>query len=382
MDSSYIPHFLFSGSIVISMYHHINRHLSYFADKCTRALHKVLPVHIQHTLRESGFIKYLNDYAVYSVGLAFAVSRPSLLVKHFHIGNQLDQVQYGKTKKHVFDVFRQTSKSNSNSDGLSSRATILFFVHGGAWGCGYPWQYRVVADGIGAVVEADFVVVLGFPTYPESSIIDQRECISEGLKRMHQTMCDLNASGVQYDVVLCGHSSGAASCALYIAEQIRRNLVIGSELDTEIWRRVKAFIGLSGPYDIVKHYEFEKARGVHEISPLKAAAGGLAGLASCSATLLLQQYAERLPLSFPIHLPYTILLHGTEDHVVPITSTEEYADALRKWGVAGELLRPRISHMEPLLDGAMYVEGGKNVTMQHLEAAWSNYRDVEKHLIL
>jgi hypothetical protein len=41
--------------------------------------------------------------------------------------------------------------------------------------------------------------------------------------------------------------------------------------------RIKSFIGLSGPYDITDHYEFESNRimgpikGVHEISPMKPA---------------------------------------------------------------------------------------------------------------
>jgi hypothetical protein len=36
---------------------------------------------------------------------------------------------------------------------------------------------------------------------------------------------------------------------------------------------VRAFIGVSGVYDIDKHYKHEKSRGVHEISALKPANG-------------------------------------------------------------------------------------------------------------
>ena len=37
----------------------------------------------------------------------------------------------------------------------------MIFVHGGAWGSGNKWEYRLIAKGIGEVINAKAIVILG-----------------------------------------------------------------------------------------------------------------------------------------------------------------------------------------------------------------------------
>ncbi len=62
-----------------------------------------------------------------------------------------------------------------------------------------------------------------------------------------------------------------------------------AETDT---RMPALFIGMSAVYDIAKHYEFERSRGVHELSMMKRAMGGHGGFAAASPSVILQAAAD------------------------------------------------------------------------------------------
>ncbi|CAM9434541.1 unnamed protein product [Sphacelaria rigidula] len=79
------------------------------------------------------------------------------------------------------------------------------------------------------------------------------------------------------EVYLMGHSSGSHISLLYLIrreEERRRGASTRSGDSMEKELEVEGLIGLSGVYDVHRHYLFESWRGVHEISPLKASHGG------------------------------------------------------------------------------------------------------------
>ena len=81
-----------------------------------------------------------------------------------------------------------------------------------------------------------------------------------------------------------GHSSGAHIALLMVVDQIKR-LILLEESKTMIRKEKKPviqqstlpyvdrFVGISGPYNISDHFDYEAARGVEELSPMKAACG-------------------------------------------------------------------------------------------------------------
>eukprot|EP01036_Dinobryon_divergens_P024998 gene24998-33502_t len=254
---------------------------------------------------------------------------------------------------------------------------VLIFVHGGAWGSGRPYQYRLSACGIGSAIEARAVVVVGYPYYPEDRILQQRDSILEAIDfiKSNPSVQELlgNANrengGRETIYVLSGHSSGANLCALA--------QLAGVDPPADV------LIALSGVYDITDHYRFEAGRRVHEISPMKAAAGDRMGFPLCSPTQILLDMtmaAEAATLesdtSYPrqsISFPYTIILHGSEDDVVPLSSSERFARALVGAGVRCDMVIPPYGHLEPLLELLDASSPQPPITAQLLRGCWMKY---------
>jgi hypothetical protein len=152
---------------------------------------------------------------------------------------------------------------------------------------------------------------------------------------------------------------------------------------------VDTLIGLSGVYDIENHYFWEKGRGVHEISPMKPAALGMENFHMCSPTKLLEQnlmivfdsnklstekvkeviYEERIKRLFP----FTLLVHGTEDDVVPFTSTLEFSNELNKKKIANEVMYFKGDHAAPIIDIMLAQE---TLFKQKLRTFWNRYKKV------
>lgn len=108
---------------------------------------------------------------------------------------------------------------------------------------------------------------------------------------------------------------------------------------------VDSFVGLSGPYDISHHFDYEAARGVEELSPMKPSCGySRDGFRHHSPALRLQACLSFTPPSVDstirnepskgiIGFPITLLVHGIDDTTVPFTATAEAAKVLRSCGV-------------------------------------------------
>ena len=64
------------------------------------------------------------------------------------------------------------SLSSPDDDGRTPVRGAVFFVHGGAWGSGMPWMYRLVAP---TFLRLDLaVIVVGYRTYPDASTINEQ----------------------------------------------------------------------------------------------------------------------------------------------------------------------------------------------------------------
>ena len=102
------------------------------------------------------------------------------------------------------------------------------------------------------------------------------------------------------------------------------------------------FVGLSGPYDISHHFDYEAGRGVEQISPMKPICG---------------HTRENFRSASPVHrflsllrddggddeyddgvavqrlAPPILLVHGMEDSTVPFTATADAGRTLRSCGL-------------------------------------------------
>ncbi|KAL8588926.1 hypothetical protein ACOMHN_012964 [Nucella lapillus] len=92
----------------------------------------------------------------------------------------------------------------------------------------------------------------------------------------------------------------------------------------DLAQSIKAFVGLAGVYHIGDHYQFETWRGVEHLSGMMPAMYGPEHFERFSPSTIL------LSLEAPISLPRIVLVHGTEDCMVPVTSSQKFTERLSR----------------------------------------------------
>lgn len=148
-------------------------------------------------------------------------------------------------------------------------------------------------------------------------------------------------------VTICGHSSGAHIAMLLIVHRIEgmmtslqdisANVVVSSAKANHLFG-FDSYVGISGPYDISHHFDYEAARGVEEFSPMKPVCGNTReAFRENSPALRLQavlakvkECEERYVLPFA---PKFAFVHGIDDGTVPFTATAEAARIVRSCGL-------------------------------------------------
>ncbi|KAK6187961.1 hypothetical protein SNE40_005877 [Patella caerulea] len=90
----------------------------------------------------------------------------------------------------------------------------------------------------------------------------------------------------------------------------------------DLCKSIKGFIGIAGVYHIRDHYLHEATRGVEDISSMGQAMYGEDHFDRFSPTVIVKN------LKSSISLPKTVLVHGTDDIVVPLESSTRFGEAL------------------------------------------------------
>jgi acetyl esterase/lipase len=293
----------------------------------TRILSRLIPLGTQRSIRDSGLFRGISDFLSAVLAGMFVLYEPRLLINYLKLSKQVTVKYYGDSPSHYLDLidmkgYSEQGNLDTQTDPSLQQDKVLVFVHGGAWGSGAPWMYRFCAYGLAYALDVNYVAVVGYPVYPQATILEQATHIVAAVTFL-QTKASSNCIPENALYILSGHSSGAnvSFLACWIsAVQHNRKLV-------------DLFIGLSGVYDLVKHNGYEANRGVAEISPMTAAAGGYDLLHSCSPSLMLQRSAEvnTTRAQLEMHLPPSVVIHGTDDTTVPVYSTVEFEEGLIKW---------------------------------------------------
>jgi len=374
-------------------------------DQLTRFLGTILPLDTQHSFRDNGYFRAVADTAV-------KLTCPSLGIRHWteckefielsriqsHSNNGKDtsiednnnskrkrrrrwtrrKIAYGDHSMQYIDLFLPTSpaaESNTTTKKYDSRIPVrgtIFFVHGGAWGAGHPWMYRLVAP---TFLKLNFAVcIVGYRTYPDAKDIieDQTKDVQLAWKKCGSVLNELVVpiSGKEWvGNVVMGHSSGAHVGLLMLVEWVD-NQMKNNQSDNSISKQQypwipNYFIGLSGPYDISYHFDYEGGRGVEQISPLKPICGHTrenftrASPVKRLLALLPKQTndSSRSDSTIQKLMPPILLVHGIEDTVVPFTATSDAGRQLRSCGLeCDEIYLSETSHQDVIM---MFMLGGK-----------------------
>jgi predicted esterase len=306
------------------------------ADAFTRWLGGVWwSVPSQNAFRDAGYFRFTADALVIATVPMLAIAHPKASLQYLRLSKQCQRIHYGRHPRQYCDLFLPHS---------SPPRRWIFFVHGGAWGSGMPWMYRLVANPF--LQQGWGVIIVGYRTYPDGTVEDQIEDLERAGQALRQQYNKVLGS---CPITLMGHSSGAHIALLLKIKRIQEKLFSSRPGQSEdknaisdlspLLKRMEfdSFVGLSGPYDISHHFDYEAGRGVEEISPMKPANGYTRqAFRDNSPALRLQSTLRSLPQEDGVLdqlLPRLALFHGIEDDTVPFTATAEAARVLRACGL-------------------------------------------------
>ncbi|XP_041485044.1 probable isoprenylcysteine alpha-carbonyl methylesterase ICMEL2 [Lytechinus variegatus] len=307
---------------------------------------------------EDKYKRALNPSRVLKV--SYAVAEQFTLVRFlplnikwsllYRAGNKvMKDVEFG-VNGNTLDVWTPYSTSNTYPE---PTRPVMVFVYGGAWGSGDKAMYGLLAqeimDNLGALV-----VIPNYSIYPKGDVKEMIRDVHDTIAYIkspsfHETFHDVD----QNKIILFGHSAGAHLCAQSVIELAEGLLERSAsdrpadgikveerdgmtEVDTaklldssafspsELLSSIRGVVGVGGVYQIMDHYHHESWRGVEDLSPMWRAMNGLENFDHFSPTervlKMSQEQIERLP---PIYL-----IHGTDDKVVPLSSTEKFSTTL------------------------------------------------------
>ena len=210
------------------------------------------------------------------------------------------------------------------------------------------------------------VAIAGYRTYPDAEVTGQVADLGEALNDLSRRKPDLFRTNVgdeeNLGTCIVAHSSGAHIALLLIVEQIRKHLesvsisINHDRFPVGISPSFDTFIGLSGPYAISHHFDFEASRGVEELSPMKPVCGYSreefkTNSPAIRLARLLRAFPESEASCIDKFIPQLLLVHGMEDSTVPFTATSEAASILRSCGVqkCDELYIGKTGHQETVM---------------------------------
>ena len=277
---------------------------------------------ILNHLRDSGMGRFIADSLVFFGIPSIVKNNWSSVQTFFKLTKMKLNVQYGKHPSQAIDLFVPSKPKG-----------LIFFVHGGAWGSGMPWMYRLVAD---PFLNLDLAVaIVGYRTYPDGSVQDQVDdleaaihCLSNKFPHLVQGTTDGSECEWQ-GISLIGHSSGAQFSMLMISQRIVSSITNQISSNVTLFDNV---ICLSGVFSISDHYQHESSRGVEELSPMKPACGYTLDNMDFYSPSLRLSTVPRGSLKY-VTSPKIFILHGLEDDTVPFTSSRKGAKLMRAWGL-------------------------------------------------
>jgi len=234
----------------------------------------------------------------------------------------------------------------------------IVFLVGGAWGrCNLNFSPSVASS----FVKSNIAVI--YPSYrgfPDGDIGDAKSNINALMQWILKYGPTLNINPKH--VCIIGQSSGAHVGAL---------TVLRAQQEKAEWlKNVRLFCGLSGPYSILDHYQWESRRGVEHVSPMGRFMKGRNNFAFYSPTVIAQgqrasllnvhnrdpKALERELMKYGTALPRFCMIHSVGDYVVPCSSSKLFTASLRGMGVRAEYIEYKEGNHYDSLFGLCDVE--------------------------
>jgi len=292
---------------------------------------------------------------IYSLVLLPAFLR--LAYRYFHDPRMQRRIRFGPEQRNYLDVYCPEEAAAAQA-GKGPKVPVVIAVMGGAWIMGHrAWNAQL---GLRLTDFGVLVFAVDYRNFPLGLVPDMIEDISRAIGWVFANVESFG--GDPNNVVLVAQSAGAHLTSLLLLEHSlledsaskEEGTGEGESFDRWSASGLKAYIGISGPYDLVALEPHLVSRGIYSRILYSLAVDG--DLAGCSPSRVLKtpdwravsrDVARRLP---PMHL-----FHGGADKSVPSWSTKDFAEALQDMGVEKVLtdIRPGMTHTFPVIEGPM-----------------------------
>jgi len=260
---------------------------------------------------------------------------------------RITNVAYGADERQVLDIYRAVMP-------LPSRPLVVFF-YGGGWRKGDKEHYEFVAS---ALTQSGITVVI--PDYRLWPDVTFPAFVEDAAAAVSWTARNSDTIGASADAIfLMGHSAGAHIASLVALDSSYLAANSGTDIS------IRAWIGLSGPYDFLPIGESY----LEDVFP--------------------EPNRERSqPVNFVTPgAPPALLIHGTGDSTVRIENSRSLLDRLRDEGVSARLqtydgvghVRVVVALAPPLEFLANTLQDSRDFIVELLDAGTALQRAVVKH---
>lgn len=311
-----------------------------------------------------GFTAVWLGFRLIIFGIVLLPAFSTYAFSYFHDKRIQRSVQFGPNKRNYLDLYIP-KEAQAAIEGKGPKVPVVVAVMGGAWIMGHrAWNTQL---GLRLMDFGVLVCAVDYRNFPIGRVPDMVEDLS---RAMTWIFANVEAFGGDVNnILLVGQSAGAHLSALLLLEhsllEAKSTTVGHGEMTAhktqpvpfkDGWRasNFKLFLGVSGPYDLVRLEPHLVSRGIYSRILYSLSMDG--DLAGCSPALILNtQDWQNAGNTAAALLPPMHLFHGELDKSVPSWSSVQFAGALRKAGVSGVTLdvRPNMTHTFPVIEGPM-----------------------------
>ncbi|KAL6969781.1 putative isoprenylcysteine alpha-carbonyl methylesterase icmel1 [Sarracenia purpurea var. burkii] len=223
---------------------------------------------------------------------------------HYFFSSQVRRgIVYGDQPRNRLDLYLP-----KNSDGPKP---VVAFVTGGAWIIGYKAWGSLLGQQLS---ERDIIVAcIDYRNFPRGTMSDMVTDSSQGISFVCNHITEYG--GDPNRIYLMGQSAGAHIAACVLVEQAIKEAAEGESTSWSV-SQIKAYFGLSGPYNLFNLVDHFHSRGLYR-SILSSIMEGEQSFRRFSPEVMVQDPKIRNAVSL---LPPIILFHGTGDCSIPSDS--------------------------------------------------------------
>lgn len=200
------------------------------------------------------------------------------------------------------------------------------FHTGGTWHSGHADLYHNFSKFV-CQQNGHLCYNLNYTLFPKGHLEEMIEDVDRGVDFV---MKRAKLLVEEPEFILVGHSAGAHLFSCVFMNKISKSI----DYEPTDWNihQVKKLVLLCGVYDMVTHYEYEKKRQVHIISPMWKVCKGTERFSLFSPSLIIdflkkENSDENLKNLFS-QWPHTVIAHGKKDITCPYVQSESFYQKL------------------------------------------------------